>query len=251
MKVLIVEDEQPALHNLIDCIAATDKNISIAGTTSSVTETIKWLHSNAAPDIILMDIELSDGNSFNILKEYPVSSPVIFTTAYNKYLTEAFQYNSIDYLLKPIDNEKLGQTLKKYKSLQQHFIHNYSPFLEYLSNPKKAKSRIIVKKGTEFQAVKTEDIAYFFSEHKLVFAVDIENKKYMCEITSLGEIEEIVGRGMFFRVNRKYIVNADNILKFKSIDKSKLSIDLRTAPAEEIIVSQENAPEFKKWINEL
>lgn len=251
MKVLIIEDEKPALDNLVQCIRNTDSSIEIAGTTSKVSESIHWLQKNPQPDLILMDIELSDGVAFNIFNEYPVLCPVIFTTAYNKYLTEAFEYNSIDYLLKPIDLNKLGNTLRKYKSLRQHFINNYAALNNYLNNPKKTKSRIIVKKGTEFQTVKTEDIVYFFTEHKLVFAVDKDNKKYLCEISTLGETEEILDSTVFFRVNRKYIVNANYIIKFRSVDKSKISVELQVLPSEEIIVSQENAPVFKKWINEL
>ena len=251
MKVLIIEDEKPALDNLIQCILNTDSSIEIAGTTSRVAESINWLQKNPQPDLILMDIELSDGISFNIFNKQPVLCPVIFTTAYNKYLTQAFEYNSIDYLLKPIDLNKLSNTLRKYKNLKQYFINNYASLNNYLNNPKKAKSRIIVKKGTEFQTVKTDDIAYFFTEHKLVFAVDKDNKKYLCEISSLGETEEIVDSKVFFRVNRKYIVNANYIIKFRSVDKSKISIELQVLPPEEIIVSQENAPVFKRWINDL
>lgn len=251
MKVLIVEDEKPALDNLLECIGNTDNNIEVAGTTSRVSETVKWLQTHPAPDVILMDIELADGTSFNIFHEHKVSSPVIFTTAYNKYLTEAFQYNSIDYLLKPIDHEKLSNTLRKYKSLQEHFINHYNALLDYMNNPKKTKSRVIVKKGTEYQTVKTEDVAYFFTEHKLVFAVDKDNKKLMCELSTLAELEEILDKKLFFRANRKYIVNADYIVKYKSVDKSKVSLDMQIAPSEEIIISQENAPVFRKWISEL
>lgn len=251
MKVLIIEDEKPALDNLVECIRNTDSSIEIAGATSRVSESVRWLQTNPQPDLILMDIELSDGISFNIFNEFPVSCPVIFTTAYTKYLTQAFEYNSIDYLLKPIDHNKLGNTLRKYKNLQQHFVNNYSFLNGYLNNSKKSKSRIVVKKGTEFQTVKTDDIAYFFTEHKLVFAVDKDSKKYLCEISTLAETENMVDEKTFFRANRKYIVNANYIVKFRSIDKSKISIDLQVHTAEEIIISQENAPLFKKWINEL
>lgn len=251
MKVLIIEDEKPALDNLIDCIHNTDSSIEIAGCVSKVAESVRWLQSHPSPDIILMDIELSDGTAFNIFNEFSVMCPVIFTAAYNKYITQAFEYNSIDYLLKPIDLGKLSNTLRKYKNLKQHFTGNYSSLNDYLQNPRKTKSRIIVKKGTEFQTIKTEDIAYLFTEHKLVFAVDKENKKYLCEISNLGEAEEMLDKNIFFRVNSKYIVNVNYIIKFRSIDKSKISIDLTVVPAEEIIISQENAPVFKKWISEL
>ncbi len=125
-----------------------------------------------------MDIQLSDGLSFHIFKEGQVKCPVIFTTAYDKYMVDAFDYNCIDYLLKPIDTNRLSAALNKYKNLQHHFINNYSSIVDYLQNTKKNKSRIVVKKGTEFLSLKLEDVIYFFTEHKLVFAVDKDNRKF-------------------------------------------------------------------------
>ena len=251
MRVLIVEDEIPALENLKLCIADADSNIEIAGTTRSVAETIAWLKNNNTPDLILMDIQLSDGLCFYIFHEYDVRCPVIFTTAFDKYMVEAFEYNCIDYLLKPIDRDKLTNTLRKYKNLQHHFITNHSALLDYFNAPKKNKSRIVVKKGTEFLSIRLEDVAYFFTENKLVFLVDKQNKKYLCETNSLLDIEEVLDENKFFRVNRKYIVNADYITKFRSIDKSKISVEIALPVYEEIIVSQENASVFKKWISEI
>ena len=251
MKILIVEDEIPALENLKMCIASADGSIQIAGTTRSVAESISWLQNNPSPDLILMDIQLSDGLCFHIFSEYNVLCPVIFTTAYDKYMIDAFEYNCIDYLLKPIDLSKLTHTLHKYKHLQRYFVNNYSTILEYLNANKKNKSRIIVKKGTEFLSIRLEDVAYFFTEHKLVFLVDKENKKYLCETNSLSDIEEMLDNNTFFRVNRKYIVNADYITKFKSIEKSKISVEISLPVVEELIVSQENASVFKKWISEI
>jgi two-component system LytT family response regulator len=147
-----------------------DNSIQIAGTTRSVAETIAWLDNNASPDLILMDIQLSDGLCFHIFREHAVQCPVIFTTAYDKYMIDAFEYNCIDYLLKPIDLNKLTHTLHKYKNLQHYFVNNYSTILEYLNANKKNKSRIIVKKGTEFLSIRLDDVAYFFTEHKLVFS---------------------------------------------------------------------------------
>jgi two-component system LytT family response regulator len=251
MRVLIVEDEIPALENLKLCIADADSNIEIAGTTRSVAETIAWLKNNSTPDLILMDIQLSDGLCFHIFHEYDVRCPVIFTTAFDKYMVEAFEHNCIDYLLKPIDRDKLTNTLRKYKNLQHHFITNHSALLDYFNAPKKNKSRIVVKKGTEFLSIRLEDVAYFFTENKLVFLVDKQNKKYLCETNSLLDIEEMLDENKFFRVNRKYIVNADYITKFRSIDKSKISVEIALPVYEEIIVSQENASVFKKWISEI
>ena len=251
MKILIVEDEIPALENLKLCIADADASLTITGTTRSVAETIVWLKNNSTPDLILMDIQLSDGLCFHIFNEYDVRCPVIFTTAFDKYMVEAFEYNCIDYLLKPIDREKLTNTLRKYKNLQNHFLNNHSSLLEYFNASKKSKSRIVVKKGTEFLSIRLEDVAYFFTENKLVFLVDKQNKKYLCETNSLLDIEEVLDTKRFFRVNRKYIVNADYITKFRSIDKSKISVEIVLPVAEEIIVSQENASVFKKWISEI
>lgn len=251
MKIFIMEDEIPALENLKTCIAGIESNIEIVGNAASVSQSLNWLRSNPAPDLILMDIQLSDGLSFHILKEDNIKCPVIFITAFDKYMIDAFDYNCIDYLLKPLDANKLAAALNKYKNLQHHFINNYSSIIDYLQSAKKNKSRIIVKKGTEFLSLKLEDVVFLFTEHKLVFAVDKDNRKFLCETNSLSDIEEILDDKIFFRANRKYIVNANYITKFKSIDKSKISIELLLSLNEEIIVSQENAAAFKKWMSEI
>ena len=251
MKIFIIEDEIPALENLKMCLAGIENNIEITGTAVSVSQSLNWLRNNQMPDIILMDIQLSDGLSFHILKEDNIKCSVIFITAYDKYMVDVFEYNCIDYLLKPVEANKLANALNKYKNLQHHFINNYSSIIDYLQTTKKNKSRIIVKKGTEFLSLKLEDVVYFFTEHKLVFAVDKDNRKFLCETNSLSDIEEILDGKTFFRANRKYIVNANYITKFKSIDKSKISIELLLSLNEEIIVSQENAAAFKKWMSEI
>lgn len=251
MKVFIIEDELPALENLKLCIRNIGGNIEIAGTAGSVVQSLNWLSSHPAPDLILMDIQLSDGLSFHIFRESNIKCPVIFITAYDKYMIDAFEYNSIDYLLKPVDTNRLAAALNKYKNLHHHFINNYASVADYLQNPKKNRSRIIVKKGTEFLSLKLEDVVYFFTEHKLVFAVDKDNRKFLCETASLADVEMLLDEKKFFRANRKYIVNADYIIKFRSIDKSKINIEIALPLNEEIIVSQENAADFKKWMSEI
>jgi DNA-binding LytR/AlgR family response regulator len=251
MKLFIIEDETPALEHLKMCIHDIGNNIEIAGTAASIAQSLHWLRNNAMPDLILMDIQLSDGLSFHIFKEDDIKCPVIFITAFDKYMIDAFEYNCIDYLLKPVDVSRLATALNKYKNLQHHFINNYASILEYLQASKKNKSRIIVKKGTEFLSLKLEDVVYFFTEHKLVFAVDKDNRKFLCETNSLADVEETLDEKIFFRANRKYVVNANYINKFKSIDKSKISIEMVLPLNEELIVSQENAAAFKKWISEI
>jgi DNA-binding LytR/AlgR family response regulator len=251
MNVLIIEDEKPAFENLVEELLQTEENIQTISTCSSVGESIKWLNNNQQPDLILMDIQLSDGLSFNIFKSCHVTCPIIFTTAYDKYLTQAFDYNSIDYLLKPIGQHKLRTAIRKYKNLQTHFVNNHSALFDYINNHEKKKSRIIVKKGLEFQTIRLEDVGYFFTDHKLVFLVDKENKKYLADKNNLSDLEEDLDTKYFYRANRKYIINANYIKRFKPLERSKISVELTLAVNEEIIVSQENAASFKKWISEI
>ncbi|HTQ65378.1 MAG TPA: LytTR family DNA-binding domain-containing protein [Puia sp.] len=251
MKLLIIEDEKPAYENLAEELWQIDENIQLLGSCTSVDESVKWLTQNPQPDLILMDIQLSDGLSFNIFNTCNITCPVIFVTAYDKYLTQAFDYNSIDYLLKPINQSKLKNAIKKYKNLQSYFVNNHSAILDYLNNQDKKKSRILVKRGMEFQTVRVEDIVYFFTEHKLVFLVDKDNRKYLAEKNNLSELEEELDRNLFYRANRKYIINANYIKRFKPLDRSKLSVELLLPINEEIIISQENSSSFKKWISQM
>jgi len=254
MKVLIVEDERPASENLVEELQAIDDNISVVAGCNSVDETIRWLSKNPQPDLILMDIQLSDGLSFNIFKACEITCPVIFTTAYDKYLSQAFEYSSIDYLLKPISQDKLRHAIRKYKNLKSHFTgngNNHNSLLpDYLNNHDRKRSRILVRKGVEFQTVRIEDAGYFFTEHKLIFLVDKENRKYMAEKSNLSELEEELDKNIFYRANRKYIINANYIKRFKPLERSKISVELTLPVNEEIIISQENSASFKKWIGE-
>src|SRR5579859_7049076 len=170
MKVLIVEDERPASENLVEELQAIDDNIDVVAGCNSVDETVRWLSKNPAPDLILMDIQLSDGLSFNIFKACEITCPVIFTTAFDKYLTQAFEYSSIDYLLKPISQDRLKHAIKKYKALRNHFVSSHEHLAngqltgEYGNHQHGVRSRILVRKGVEFQAVRVEDTGYFFTE---------------------------------------------------------------------------------------
>ena len=251
MKVLIIEDEKPAIENLVEGLLVIDENFQVTGICDSVQESIQWLSQHPQPDMIFMDIQLSDVLSFNIFKSCVITCPIVFTTAYDKYLTQAFDYNSIDYLLKPINQDKLRNAIRKYKNLQSYFVNNHSALLDYLNNHDKKKSRILVKRGMEFQAVRVEDVVYFFTEHKLVFLVDKENRKYLAEKNNLSELEEELDKNLFYRANRKYIINANFVKRFKPLDRSKLSVELILPLNEEIVISQENSSSFKKWISEM
>jgi two-component system LytT family response regulator len=149
----------------------------------------------------------------------------------------------------------LGSALRKYQTLRDHFVNNYDPSAnhslpEFWTKNDRKKSRILVRKGVEFQTVRVEDAGYFFTEHKLIFLVDKENRKYMAEKSNLSELEEELDKNLFYRANRKYIINANYIKRFKPLEKSKISVELILPVNEEIIISQENSASFKKWIGE-
>jgi DNA-binding LytR/AlgR family response regulator len=214
-----------------------------------VQDSINWLSSNPQPDLIFMDIQLKDGNSFNIFEQVKVQSPIIFVTAFDTYLVKAFEQNSIEFLLKPIDEVSVLHSINKYKSLQQHFIQRQDGFISRLGDKAK-RSRIIAKKGIEYQSILLDEVAYFFTEHKVTFLVTKQEKKFMLD-QNLKELEDELDERRFYRANRKYLVNVDCIKSYKSLDKVKLNLELTVPVAEEIVISQENAPSFKKWISEV
>lgn len=247
MKVMLIEDEQPALEKLILQLKNYSEPVEIVATCDSIQASISHLKTNGTPDLIFSDIALSDGNAFDIFKTITIDCPVIFITAFDTWLLEAFELNSIDYLLKPVSEARLFAALNKYKSLQKHFSGNLTQFLMQEPNSNNSKSRYVVKKGISYQAVRVEDIAYFISEHKITFLVDVSGNKYIIE-KSLQELETELDSKQFFRINRKFIANFSSIGKFKSFSKGKILIELIPAPNDEVIVSQENAAHFKEWI---
>jgi two-component system, LytTR family, response regulator len=248
MKILIIEDEKPAVKNLTQMIREYDPAINVVAEIGTVREAIQWLERNQQPDLILLDIQLSDGLSLEIFKHRPVSCPVIFTTAYDEHILEAFNYNCIDYLLKPIKQEKLDAALDKYRKLKSHFTQNLMTLLNDLTDAKSNyKKRITVKKGLDFQSIKTDDIAFFYTEYKLVFLITRDREKFVVD-KPLSDLENEFDPEAFFRINRKYLANINAISKFKSFEKGRLQVELNPQVREEIIVSQEKAASFKKWM---
>lgn len=233
----------PARAKLIQMLSELDKTCRIAGQLGSVKDSIAWLKSNPAPDIAFVDIQLSDDHSFEIFKQLPVKFPVVFTTAYDKYLLESFEFNSIDYLLKPITEEKLSRSLQKVKNLKEHFLGG--KLQEFLERRDQVQ-RIVAKKGTEFVALNATEIAYFYTEHKIVFVKDFGGRKLIVDRT-LSDLEEQFDKRNFFRINRKYLANMKAIEKFRS-ESGKIMIHLIPPMEEEIYVSKETAPAFRQWI---
>jgi two-component system LytT family response regulator len=249
MKVIIIEDERPAAEKLNKAILQFDATIEVTCLLSSVQSAVEWFTSHPMPDLVFMDIELSDGLSFRIFDAVNITCPVIFTTAYDEYWQEAFEYNSIDYLLKPIREEKLASALKKFHQLQQHFSAGLQELMQWQKNGGKdpQRKRFLVKRGAEYITVRTEDIAYFYATHKLVCLVDKANRKFILD-KSLAELEQELDSSQFYRVNRKYLVHLSSITKIRALPRSRLQLELDPALSEEVIISQENVSEFKQWM---
>jgi DNA-binding LytR/AlgR family response regulator len=244
MDVLIIEDELPARAKLISMLQALDPSIQVMAQLGSVKETLEWLRKNKAPHLAFVDIQLSDDHSFEIFRRTEVKFPVIFTTAYDKYIMESFEFNSIDYLLKPITEEKLKRSLEKIRTLERHFFKDSIQHL--VQQNISAAGRIVARKGAEFIAISHEEIAYFFSDHKITFVRDFSGRQMIVDKT-LAELESLLSTKSFFRINRKFLATHKAIEKFKP-DNGKIQVFLKPEVKEEVHVSKETAPEFRKWI---
>ena len=251
IKAIIIEDERTALDNLVHHIGLTKEPIAIMAELETVEDSVNWLSSNPAPDLIFMDIHLKDGISFSIFDKAKISTPIIFITAFDNFMVKAFEQTSIEYLLKPINEQELGKAITKYKNLKNHFLNNHENLIEYLAQKENSKkSRIVVKKGLEYQSILLDEVACFFTEQKVSFLITREGRKYLVD-KNLKELEEELDGHKFYRANRKFIININYIKSYKSYDKIKIMVELTIPVSEDIIVSQESAIDFRKWISAL
>ncbi|NJM26379.1 MAG: response regulator transcription factor [Bacteroidia bacterium] len=247
MTILIIEDELLAQAKLESMLLQMDSRNMVVGKVGSVKDTLQWLRIHPLPDVAFVDIQLSDDHSFEIFRQFPVRFPVVFTTAYDKYLLESFEFNSIDYLLKPVTEEKLQRSMDKLRNLERHFLEgNIHRMIEQVTLASR-KPRLIAKKGTEFVALTLDEIAYFFTEHKIVFVKDFSGRQLIVD-QNLAELETTLDKKFFFRVNRKFICNLRAIEKFRP-DNGKIKLFVRPETTEEIYVSKETAPLFREWIS--
>jgi two-component system, LytTR family, response regulator LytT len=253
MKVLIVEDENLLAKQLTNLIQKVEPSADIAGRTSSIQSTLDWLAHNAAPELIFMDIELADGQCFDIFTKTVIKTPIIFTTAYDEYALQAFKVNSVDYLLKPILEEELKSAIQKYKELrlQQPTAIDMSALLHQLKGVTSPdyKDRFLVKTRQKMVSINTNDIALFYTKNTLNFLVTKTNQKHVIDYT-LDEIENQVNPKYFFRANRQYILAHDIIAAVHSWFNGKLKVDLSVKTEEDIIISRDRAPYFKSWMGE-
>jgi two-component system LytT family response regulator len=244
MKVVIIEDEAPAADRLKKMLAATDRGIEVAAVLDTLAGARAWFGVNGTPDLIFMDIQLSDGLSLDLVRGVGIGCPVIFVTAYDDYWQEAFEYNGIDYLLKPVKRERLEGALGKFVELREFFARRYKDLLDYRES--EFRNKFLVRRGSEFVSIPVEEIAFFYASHKLVCLVRKDGAKFLLD-QSLAEIEKQVDGSVWFRVNRKYLVNSAAIRKVSILAKSKLKVYVAPAVSEELIVSSENSALFKKW----
>ncbi len=249
LKTIIIEDEKSASQNLIMALANVDPGVNVVAELSSVRESIEYFVNNAKADLIFCDVQLEDGLSFEIFSKVEIKTPVIFITGYDQFVMNAFDYNGIDYLLKPVCEDELKKAIIKYHKLETHFSNQPSinSLVQYVS---RKKTRLIVKKGLENLSLRLDDVVLFYTENKIVYVVDKWAKKFIVD-KNLGELEEELDSGIFFRANRQFIINVNYIKGFKSYEKVKLQLDLINPELNySIIISQETAPAFRKWMHE-
>ncbi|MFY9241729.1 MAG: LytTR family DNA-binding domain-containing protein [Polaribacter sp.] len=251
MNVIIIEDEKPAARRLNRMLAALEMDVNVM--LHSVEESLNWLQNNEHPDLIFLDIQLSDGLSFEIFEEIEVKSAIIFTTAYDEYALKAFKLNSIDYLLKPIDEDELAAAVKQFKIQQpkQSDVQvNLEDIRKLLINPidRKFKKRLSIKVGQHIKIIPVDDIECFYSENKSTYIHTTERRSYLLD-NSLEYWDEQLNPEQFFRVNRTFIVHINAIKDIISYTNSRLKLILNSYSETEIIVSRERVKDFKAWID--
>lgn len=250
MKIIIIEDEKPAARRLKRML--NDMGMEVQTMLHSVEESIQWFLQNEHPDLILLDIQLSDGLSFEIFKEVSIESNIIFTTAYDEYALKAFKLNSIDYLLKPIDDDELRTAIDKYRkySMKKNNLHiDLDKIKNLLVNPldRDYKKRFTIKVGQHLKIVNMKSIECFFSDNKATFLHTEIGNNYILD-DALEQIEEQLDPTKFFRVSRKFIVHMDFIKDIISYSNSRLQVKLEHFNEFDIIVSREKVKDFKNWL---
>ena len=256
MKILIIEDEPFARAELIRLLKATGRDFEILEQIDTVEDSIEWLSSHPEPELVFLDIQLADGISFDIFKKVNISSPVIFTTAYDEYAIRAFQLNSIDYLLKPVNPEALAGALDKLDRIR---MAAPEPVKSWSENPqienllkmlsKEFKSRILLKTGDQIRSVQIEEIAYFYAEDDVVFAMQKNKSRAIVDYT-LNQLETMLDPGRFHRLTRSCIAQISSIKKVSKYFNSRLLVELDPPSEEKVLVSRVNVKEVLRWMGE-
>lgn len=250
MDAVIIEDEKPSARLLKRMLEKQD--VLVRDMLHSVEDAVKWFQQNAHPDLIFLDIQLSDGLSFEIFDEITITSAIIFTTAFDEYALQAFKLNSIDYLLKPIDNEELKRAIKKYNSFKpvSHDLQaNFEDIKRLLVNPveREYKKRFTTKIGQHIKMISVDEIECFYSENKGTYAHTIDGRDYLLE-TTLEQMENELSPRHFFRISRKFFININAIKDIISYTNSRLELRLNSFCGQPVIVARERVKDFKLWL---
>ena len=249
-RILIVEDEKPASERLSKLLCEIDPNAKICGFTDSLSSTVKWLQTNEHPDLIMLDIQLGDGLSFDLFKSVQPKSYIIFTTAYDEYALKAFKFNSVDYLLKPIKKDELETAYLKFcqrKNNEQHV--SLEMIIQIMENKSTQwKNRFVINIGTKLISVDTKNIACFYTLEKSTYLHTFDGKNYPLDF-SLDAIERIVAPSVYFRISRQQIINYDAIKTIHVLSKSRIKIDLNINIEEDSYVSFGKSHDFRTWLD--
>jgi DNA-binding LytR/AlgR family response regulator len=250
MNVLIIENEKPAADKLVALLRKIDRSVNILGIIETAEEAINRLEEKPVPDLILMDIQLDDGLCFEIFETIRVETPVIFTTAFDDYTLRAFKVNSIDYLLKPVEEKSLRSAIDKYKKLfadKDPFRRDFSQLVNEFRNH--YKSRFLIKTGERYKSIPSKEISHFHIIERNVFLCDLQGTDYGIDYT-LEQLVGLMDPRKFFRINRECIVNIESISVMQSYSSSRIQLVLRNMEKSDLfIVSREKVASFKEWVD--
>jgi two-component system, LytTR family, response regulator LytT len=257
MNVFLVEDEPLAVKKLERLLREVAFDLQVAGTAGSIRTAVEWLENNPAPDLIFLDIELSDGQSFEIFQRTRVHSPVIFVTSYDEFALQAFKVNSIDYLLKPVQREDLSAAIDKYRMLKEQYVREANPISASIESLLLSltggaaqptwRTRFLVKHLQKYVTVEVADIAYFWSEGRVNFFKTHKGQKYLVEYT-MEEIEAMLNPNDWFRVSRQFLISVPAVAEIHPYFNNRLKLHLNPKEPEEVTVSRERVSDFKVWL---
>lgn len=247
MKILIVEDETAAYENLVELLNVLDPEIEIEGNTEGIHQTIRWLETHPNPDLILMDIHLSDGSAFSIFNSINLEVPIIFTTAYDDYALRAFKVNSIDYLLKPVKIEDLKMALDKFRKWSHLDLKRYFSQMTQLTQLSNGQDKILVPYKDKLIPISVRDISFFYTTNKKTLLYLINGQSYPYTKT-LEQIENLVNPNEFFRANKQFIISRNSVTDITIWFDSRLLITTDVASPERIYISKNRSTQFKSWM---
>jgi DNA-binding LytR/AlgR family response regulator len=250
MKILLAEDERPAAEKMARLLKQVAPDAQLLATTESVEETVNWLQDNGEPDLILMDIQLDDGLSFEIFDTISVTAPVIFTTAYDEYAIRAFKVNSVDYLLKPVSEVALMKALDKYRAIHEKYHYGQAGYRHLLQEFSAAyKSRFLLKIGSRYKSLSIDQIKYIYSSEGNVFLISTGGQSFALEF-SLDHVQKLLDPSVFFRINRNCLMHIDAVEEMVTYSSSRLQLHVTGEKPQVIfVVSRDRVPQFKRWMD--